>query len=74
MGFRADAVTRAAIVKWAEDQLDTPSLSEAVRRLVEIGLAVRTKTKQAPVERATRARELAAKAIEKIGDPLLPAA
>jgi hypothetical protein len=37
--------------------------------LVELGLTVKTKSKQAPVERATRARELAAKAIEKISDP-----
>jgi hypothetical protein len=37
--------------------------------LVEIGLTIRTKSKQAPVERATRAKELAAKAIEKISDP-----
>jgi hypothetical protein len=38
MGFRADPVIRAAIVKWAENQPDTPSLSEAIRRLVELGL------------------------------------
>jgi hypothetical protein len=42
---------------------------EAIRRLVEIGLTVKTKSKQATAERATRAKELAAKAIEKIGDP-----
>jgi len=38
VGFRADPVTRAAIVKWAENQPDTPTLSEAIRRLVELGL------------------------------------
>jgi hypothetical protein len=38
MGFRADPVTRAAIVRWAENQPDMPSLSEAIRRLVELGL------------------------------------
>ena len=38
MGFRADDMTRAAIVKWAENQPDTPTLSEAIRRLVELGL------------------------------------
>jgi hypothetical protein len=38
MGFRADPVTRATIVRWAENQPDMPSLSEAIRRLVELGL------------------------------------
>jgi hypothetical protein len=38
IGFRADQATRAAIVKWAENQPDTPKLSEAIRRLVELGL------------------------------------
>jgi hypothetical protein len=43
MGFRADARTRAAIVKWAEAQADRPSLSEAIRRLVEMGLKAKPK-------------------------------
>ena len=60
---------RAAVDKWAAKQDDNPPRSEAIRRLVELGLTVKTKSKQAPVERATRARELAAKAIEKISDP-----
>jgi hypothetical protein len=38
MGFRADPVIRASIVRWAERQPDMPSLSEAIRRLVELGL------------------------------------
>jgi hypothetical protein len=38
MGFRADPVFRASIVRWAEEQREKPSLSEAIRRLVEIGL------------------------------------
>jgi hypothetical protein len=43
MGFRADPLTRAAIVKWAEYQPDKPSLSEAIRRLVELGLKAKGK-------------------------------
>jgi hypothetical protein len=43
MGFRADPVIRAAIVRWAEYQPDTPSLSEAIRRLVELGLKAKPK-------------------------------
>jgi hypothetical protein len=43
MGFRADPVIRAAIVQWAEKQPDMPTLSEAIRRLVEIGLKAKGK-------------------------------
>jgi hypothetical protein len=43
MGFRADPVIRAAIVRWAEKQSDKPSLSEAIRRLVELGLKAKVK-------------------------------
>jgi hypothetical protein len=38
MGFRASPVMRASVVRWAENQPDTPTLSEAIRRLVELGL------------------------------------
>jgi hypothetical protein len=38
IGFRAETPLRAAIEKWAAHQPDYPKLSEAIRRLVEIGL------------------------------------
>jgi hypothetical protein len=73
MGFRADPATRAAIVRWAENQPDMPTLSEAIRRLVELGLTVKTPSRPAskPGPRL-RAQELATKAIEKIIDPAAP--
>jgi hypothetical protein len=43
MGFRADPALRASIVRWAENQSDMPALSEAIRRLVEIGLKAKGK-------------------------------
>jgi hypothetical protein len=43
MGFRADPATRDAIVRWAEKQPDMPSLSEAIRRLVELGLKAKAR-------------------------------
>jgi hypothetical protein len=46
MGFRAAPVLRASIVRWAENQPDRPTLSEATRRLVEFGLSVKTKSRQ----------------------------
>jgi regulator of PEP synthase PpsR (kinase-PPPase family) len=65
MGFRADAAIRAAIVKWAENQPDMPTLSEAIRRLVELGLTV--KPKSVPTERQRVAlADLASKTIDSL--------
>ena len=73
MGFRASAVLRAAIVKWAENQPDMPTLSEATRRLVELGLTVKTPARSvSKAGRRLRAQEPATKAIEKIIDPAAP--
>jgi hypothetical protein len=55
----------AAIDAWIALQGAEISRPEAIRRLVELGLIV----KQPPAARAERAKELAAKAIEKIIDP-----
>jgi hypothetical protein len=73
MGFRADPVIRASIIRWAENQPDTPTLSEAIRRLVELGLSIKTPAQ--PVSqpgRRLRAQELATIAIEKIINPAAP--
>jgi hypothetical protein len=73
MGFRASPVLRASIVRWAENQPDMPTLSEATRRLVELGLTVKAPPR--PVsksDRRLRAAELAAKTIDKIVDPAAP--
>lgn len=64
---------RTAIAQWADQQPDRPALPEAVRRLVELGLnagppATPAKT-VATRTRETRAKELADKTIDKIGDP-----
>jgi hypothetical protein len=68
MGFRALPVLRATIVKWAEDQPDTPSPSEATRRLVELGLTVRMKGRQSSEGQKLRAREMAGEAIDRMTD------
>jgi hypothetical protein len=73
MGFRASPVLRAQIVRWAELQPNMPTLSEATRRLVELGLKVKAPAR--PVSkpgRRLRAQELATKAIEKVIDPAAP--
>jgi hypothetical protein len=45
------------------------SRSEAIRRLVELGLTIKTKAKQPTAAGAHRAKELAAKTIDNIMDP-----
>ena len=75
MGFRASPSMRASVVRWAENQEDIPSLSESIRRLVELGLTVGTKaspSERLRAARSDRAKELAAKTIEKIIDPNAP--
>jgi hypothetical protein len=67
---RLSPAAGAQVDKWAASQADEPTRSEAIRRLVELGLTVRaTKPKQQPLARAVRAKELAAQAIYKMGDP-----
>jgi len=64
---RLEPSTVAAVDHWAA--ANDVSRSEAIRRLVELGLTVRMKSKQTTAERATRAKELAATEIEKVSDP-----
>jgi hypothetical protein len=73
MGFRAAPVLRASIVKWAESQPNMPTLSEATRRLVELGLTVKTKGRQSSEGQKLRAREMAGKAIDDMIDPTVRA-
>jgi hypothetical protein len=54
----------AEVEAWAAAN-DT-TRSEAIRRLVELGLAVRMKRKQVPAGRADRSKELASNAIDKL--------
>ena len=68
MGFRAAPVLRASIVKWAENQTDAPTLSEATRRLVELGLTVKTKGRQSKEGQKLRAREMAGNTIDDMSD------
>jgi hypothetical protein len=38
VGLRMSKETRAAVKRWAATQQDKPTFSEAVRRLIDIGL------------------------------------
>lgn len=63
-------MTRGSIERWAENQPDKPTLSEAIRRLVKLGLTV--KPRSVPSERQHVAfADLASKAIDSLttGEP-----
>jgi ribosomal protein L28 len=64
MGFSASPAMQASIVRWAENQPDKPSLPEALRRLVELGLTVKAPRKQSQGGRAERAKDLATRVID----------
>jgi len=38
IGVRLSEETRAAVRRWAASQQDKPTLSEAVRRVIDVGL------------------------------------
>ena len=67
MTIRFPPELRGAVVKWAERQPGTPTLSQAVRRLVDLGLKVKTPGKGNSAQKA-RAKELAGGAIDKMTD------
>jgi Arc/MetJ-type ribon-helix-helix transcriptional regulator len=61
----------AAIDKWAEEN-GVSSRSEAIRRLLELGLAASQPLRWRNLEAASRALELAAQEIDKLIDPSTP--
>jgi hypothetical protein len=72
--IRLSAEMRATVDRWAAKQEDGPGRSEAIRRLVEIGLAGSTKAIGPRTEKtATKAKELAAAQIDRLVDKSAPA-
>lgn len=67
---RLSPALEAEVDDWAGSQADTPTRSEAIRRLVELGLKFKAKSKQAAG--AVRAKELATNAIDEMMDPSAP--
>jgi hypothetical protein len=57
----------SAVDQWASRQDDKPSRSEAIRRLVELGLAVKTKARPTGRLSAALVADLAAEAIDSLG-------
>jgi hypothetical protein len=68
MGFRANARMRAGIMRWAEQEPDQPTPSEAIRRLVKLGLTVRTRQRSTSRVRSDQADVMAADQLDRLAD------
>jgi hypothetical protein len=66
-----DAVRK--IETWAEKQPDSPSRAEAIRRLVELGLASIPPTSRRSKKATSKASALAARTIDHLVDQSAPA-
>jgi hypothetical protein len=66
--IRLSPQMRASVDAWASGQEDQPGRSVAIRRLVELGLTVKTKGGQFSEGQKLRAREMAGAAIDKMTD------
>ena len=71
--IRLSEELRETVDRWAGKQDDTPGRSEAIRRLVELGLTVKSAARPT-AQAAARAAELAAKAIDMHADTSAPSA
>lgn len=67
VGIRLQESLLAKIARWSE-RYDAASRSEAIRRLIEIGLQFDGQKRSFDVSRGARAEELAGAQIDKMGD------
>ncbi len=68
IGLRLEPGALARVDRWAASQKDHPSRSEAVRRLVELGLAIAQRA-GVRTKKAAQAAEMASHEIDLLGDP-----
>lgn len=68
MGLPMSPALRRATLKWARNQPDKPALSEAVRRLVAVGLTVTQHHMHPDPARARKANEIAGMQLDKLAD------
>ena len=69
IGLRLEPEALARLDRWAASQKDDPSRAEAVRRLVELGLAIARRAR-VRTKKAAQAAEMASHEIDLLGDPL----
>ena len=68
IGLRLEPGALARVDRWAASQKDDPSRPEAVRRLVELGLAIAQRAR-IRTKKAAQAAEMASHEIDRLGDP-----
>ena len=68
IGLRLEPGALARVDRWAASQKDHPSRPEAVRRLVELGLAIAQRA-GVRTKKAAQAAEMASHEIDRLGDP-----
>ena len=66
--IKSFSIPQDLFIRWAEDQLDQPTLSEAIRRLVELGLTVRTRRKRTSHDRSDEADVMASDQLDRLAD------
>jgi hypothetical protein len=67
IGLRASPELRKAVETWAAGEHDQPTLSEAIRHLVELGLSIAPQ-RTTPAKTKAKAAALAGDAIDQMGD------
>ncbi|MFL6799912.1 MAG: hypothetical protein ACJ8F3_21175 [Xanthobacteraceae bacterium] len=70
--IRLSSDLRQRIGAWAKKQRTAPSRSEAIRSLIEAGLAASLPVRKTSARGALKARELANQELERLGDKSLP--
>src|SRR5262249_47609159 len=68
MTIRFSSELRQSVDAWAAKQSDKPAQPEAIVRLIELGLET-TCRRESPTNRAAKASEMAAQAIDRLSDP-----
>jgi hypothetical protein len=66
--IRLPEAVLASVEHWAMSQKDQPPRSQAIRRLVELGLTVKSRVRSSSGDQKLRAREMAGKAIDHLTD------
>ena len=68
MTIRFSSELRESVDAWAAKQSDKPAPPEAILRLIELGLET-TRRRESLTNRAGKASEMAAQAIDRLSDP-----
>ena len=68
IGLRLEPGLLARVDRWAASQKDDPSRPDAIRRLVELGLAIAQRA-GVRTKKAAKAAEMASQEVDRLGDP-----